>query len=88
MILRPLKDVIDRSEFTIKLVKILIKNHNSTHRPNINKVELLRQFKKSIYFHPDRELSEYYYTCLRLMLINVDDYTSFDIDDYNKIITI
>jgi hypothetical protein len=81
MILRPLKDVSDISEFTIKLVKILIKNHNCTNKTYINKVKLLIQFRKSIYFHPDKELVTYYYTCLRLMLINVDDATQFTINN-------
>lgn len=86
MILRPLSGV-NISDFTITIVRLLIRNHNINGK-YITKIELLSKFKIAIYFHPNPELRQYYNTCLRLMLIGIDANTQFYMDRHNNIITL
>lgn len=80
MILRPLSEV-NVSEFTIKLVSILIKNNKY-----ITKKQLRESFRKAIYFHTCSELRGYYNTCLMLMTINLHEDTILNLDINNNII--
>lgn len=83
MILRPLSEI-DVSEFTIKLVVIIIKNHNNF----INKKDLRDTFRQTIYFHGCCKLRSYYNTCLMLMTFNLHENTILSLDENNNIIAI
>jgi len=83
MILRPLSGI-NVSEFTIKLVSILIKNHNR----HISKRLLRESFRKTLYFHGCHEMRSYYNTCLMLMTFNLPEDTILSLDSNNNIIAI
>lgn len=83
MILRPLSGI-NVSEFTIKLVVIIIRNHNNY----INKKDLKDTFRQTIYFHGCYELRSYYNTCLMLMTIHIPEETILSLDENNNIIAI
>jgi|GEM_PF-3334493 hypothetical protein len=83
MILRPLSGT-NVSEFTIKLVVIIIRNNNR----HITKKHLRDTFRQTIYFHGCRELRSYYNTCLMLMTFNLHEDTILSLDENNNIIAI
>ena len=83
MILRPLSGI-DVSEFTIKLVIIIITNNNG----HITKRQLIEFFRRTIYFHKCSELRSYYNTCLMLMTFNLHEDTILTLDSNNNIIAI
>ncbi len=83
MILRPLSGI-NVSEFTIKLVVIIIRNHNG----HITKRQLIEFFRRTIYFHGCYELRSYYNTCLMLMTIHIPEETILSLDENNNIIAI
>lgn len=83
MILRPLSEI-NVSEFTIKLVIIIISNNNRL----IPKRKLIESFRRTIYFHKCSELREYYNTCLMLMTFNLPEDTILSLDSNDNIITI